>query len=547
MYRAKFISVLFTTIFSTYAFATNQNVESMYQEARHHFYTLFSSPKKMEKRSEWLLVISRFNFIANNSPNTDRGRDAVYTMGLLYKKLYGRLKIKSDRANAIKNFQRVIIKYPNSAIVDEAERQIGDMKFSENDYASAAESYLKVHRRRLKTKQLASTNIIQKKAHKRKESLTTKETGFSFTKLQKIRRYSRSGYTRIILHLSKRTAFRSQKLTNPERVFIDILGSKLSTAIPNKTSYSSGLVRSIRMGKNDKSVIRVVFDLAENSYHKVTVLPNPFRIVVDFGLNDSKRTRTVKNSITPNSVDTKVKKNKESQRSRNITIVIDPGHGGKDAGAVGSHGIKEKEVALSIAKKLRVALKNKIRCKVILTRATDRFISLDERTVIANSSDADLFVSLHANSSHNRLAKGLETYFLSPARSKDEMETAARENLLVNKTRNLAENDIAYIMTDLENTQKINDSVKLAQSTQSSMVKGVRGIYRNVEDRGVKQAMFYVLLNTSMPSILVEANFVSNRRGEKLLVNHSYQSALASSIATGIVNYIKTYQTVLMR
>jgi N-acetylmuramoyl-L-alanine amidase len=223
------------------------------------------------------------------------------------------------------------------------------------------------------------------------------------------------------------------------------------------------------------------------------------------------------------------------------TIVLDPGHGGKDPGAIGPTGLKEKDIALDIAKRLKPILESRLKCKVYLTRTTDKFLELDERTMFANSVNADLFVSIHLNASRDRRARGVETYFLSPARSKDELETAARENMMALGSQDDIENDLAYIMSDMSNTQKVNDSSALAGSIQNNMTSALRRANIPVKDKGVKQAMFYVLWRASMPSALVETGFISNREEERRFKSSQYREDIAESIAAGLSSYGREY------
>lgn len=334
-------------------------------------------------------------------------------------------------------------------------------------------------------------------------------------------------------------------LKNPGRIFIDFLDTGFSTSVPKVIRYKDGMARSLRVAKNKSSITRVVVDLAEQQvFYKVTALYNPYRIVIDIGRNNTGK--VAQKSIRPHT--SKIKKHARirpptlKKSRKNIrTIVIDPGHGGKDPGAIGPTGLKEKDVTLSIAKSLKKELEKRLNARVILTRSRDTFLELDERTVIANSFNADIFISIHVNASHNRKARGIETYFLSPARSKDELATAARENMISAKNASEVENDLTYILSDLENTSKVNDSVQLAGSIQRSTVKGMRRKHSGIKDKGVKQAMFYVLWRATMPSVLVETGFVTNRSEEKRFKSSAYKRQLAKAIADGIINYHRTY------
>ncbi len=220
------------------------------------------------------------------------------------------------------------------------------------------------------------------------------------------------------------------------------------------------------------------------------------------------------------------------------TIVIDPGHGGKDPGAIGKGGLKEKDVALDIALRLKKRLLADCKCRVLMTRSTDVFIPLEERTAYANTVDADLFISIHVNSNPRKKANGVETYFLSPARSRNESYVAARENMIQQENENEDLNDLAFILFDMQNTDKINESSRMAGIIQGSLAKKLRSSFR-IRNNGVKQAMFYVLHGARMPSILVETSFISNPGEEKLLRSADYKEEIATGIARGVADFAK--------
>lgn len=507
------------------AMAAQPSAEATYQDARQAYYALFASPKKMKLRSEWERVIRKFKRVVDTRPKHDRGRDALYTMGLLYKRLADWSGSVNDKQMATTCFNGVIARFPKSSLVDDARRHIGDIQFAGKDYAAAEASY--------RTASVSDASRASSAA--------------GLAQLTQLRSYTRDGYTRIVLTLSGKTAFNEQAIKNPDRVFVDLLDTRLSGSLPRVERFAAGPVAAIRTAHNKARVTRVVFDLrGENLNHTVSSLADPFRIVIDVGSDVKPTAATAAPPIsTPAPIATagrgpSVTPPPPGKVGAIKTIVIDAGHGGKDPGAIGPTGLKEKDVTLAIARQLQRELIRRTGAKVVLTRNSDRFIELDERTVIANSLDADLFVSIHANASRNRQARGLETYFLSPARSKDELETAARENMIAIRTSDEMENDLAYIMADLSNTQKVNDSYTLAGSVQRSMVKGLRRHYGSVKDKGVKQAMFYVLWRATMPSVLVEAGFISNPTTERNFRDRRYVQNLADAIADGVVDYSRS-------
>ncbi len=228
-----------------------------------------------------------------------------------------------------------------------------------------------------------------------------------------------------------------------------------------------------------------------------------------------------------------------------MTIVLDPGHGGKDPGAVGKKlKANEKDVNLAVALKLKQFLEKELGLKVLLTRNDDRFVSLQDRTRFANDKKADLFVSLHTNASKATASKGLETYYLATAQSSDARAVEALENEVVElfeggSYAKSKYDDLSFILTDLSQTEHLESSNMLAASVQQNMVAGTKSM-----DRGVKQANFYVLRGAFMPSILIEMGFISNPEEEQLLINQEYQERLARTIFEGIKRFKYRYDRI---
>jgi N-acetylmuramoyl-L-alanine amidase len=226
-------------------------------------------------------------------------------------------------------------------------------------------------------------------------------------------------------------------------------------------------------------------------------------------------------------------------------IVLDPGHGGKDPGAVGKKlKAKEKDVNLAVALKLKHMLENELGVRVLMTRDDDRFVSLGDRTKHANEHKADLFISIHANASKSSSSKGTETYYLATAMTSDARAVEALENQVVELYEGGASarskyDDLDFILSDLSQTEHLESSNELASNVQQNLIAGTKSY-----DRGVKQANFYVLRGAFMPSVLVELGFISNPDEERLLVNDEYQQRLARTIFEGIKRFKYRYDRI---
>jgi N-acetylmuramoyl-L-alanine amidase len=223
-------------------------------------------------------------------------------------------------------------------------------------------------------------------------------------------------------------------------------------------------------------------------------------------------------------------------------IVIDAGHGGHDPGTIGRRGLQEKELVLDVALRLDRLVRQELGAEVVLTRSTDVFIPLEERTGVANSRGADLFLSIHANASRNARARGIETYFLNFARTSHAEEVAARENAISPATLKDLQNLVKAIATN----SKIDESRDFAAAVHESMVAGVRREHE-VPDRGVHTAPFYVLIGANMPAVLAEIAFVSNPVDEKRLRSPEYREVLARSLLRGVRTYLEALNRTQMR
>ena len=201
-------------------------------------------------------------------------------------------------------------------------------------------------------------------------------------------------------------------------------------------------------------------------------------------------------------------------------------------------------MVLALAKKLAQKIRSELACAAVLTRETDKYLTLEERTAIANTKNADLFISIHTNSARDKRAYGLETFFLNLATDDEAIRVAAFENATSEK--NIS--DLQTILTDLMQNAKINESSRLAAHVQSELSGHMKKTYSKIKSKGVKQAPFYVLLGAQMPAILIETSFISNPRECKRLMDPRYQDKLCEGIVRGIKAYIKeTNPTALLK
>lgn len=371
-----------------------------------------------------------------------------------------------------------------------------------------------------------------------------------------IRYFSDQDYTRIVIDLSNNAEYSSHwlkadaALHKPPRLTIDINNSILGSNVSRNLSIKDGLLSAVRLGYHPQEKrTRIVLDSENVKDFTVFQMSSPSRIVVD--VFSSKRNEEVKrpviasNTQTANRPSTDMKTKRPDDLPKDITlgaalglkirtIVIDPGHGGKDPGAV-YNGLKEKDIVLEISKYLYEYLKADSDLNIHLTRDRDIFIPLEERTAIANKLKADIFVSIHANAAKNKAATGLETFVFNVTNDRAALEVAALENQATTKSIS----DLQGILKDILKYSKLEESVSLAGSVQSCLVKSVNATSK--QNLGVKQAPFYVLVGATMPAILVETGFLSNNGDASKLKSSAYRKKVAKGIYDGIKEYISKY------
>jgi len=228
----------------------------------------------------------------------------------------------------------------------------------------------------------------------------------------------------------------------------------------------------------------------------------------------------------------------EKEVKPRTVVIIDPGHGGEDLGAVGVDGILEKDIALDISKELAELIKDGLRADAVLTRDKDQVLSLEERTNFANTKNADLLISVHANASELRNARGIETYYLDNTDDQASLKLAERENKVANK----ATDDVSFIISDFIQNVKLDDSISLAHHLQDSLHHVVSRYYKEVKNLGVKKAPFYVLVGAHMPCALVEVSFIDHPLDGKRLKEKRYRKLIAQGLYQGVRDYFQSRQ-----
>jgi len=529
--------------------------DTLFYEAKKSYYHLLSFPEQQEDRNNWLRVVARYEALLEQYPDFAHADDALNTLASLRLDMYRKFGRPPDLSSALSGYRRLWVDHPTSRYAEWALFVSGELLFRyAKAYAQADQHYRKLisqypnskwsDKAKLCLKELAS--FLPKTAGK--GTSRTEADGISALKLVKNLRYwSNPTYTRVVLDVEGPVNYKQDVLRDPDRLYIDLEDSRISPSLKDPVvPINDGLLKRARIGQNQPDTVRVVLDMDSISQNKIFALDDPYRLVIDImaekapaeGAGDSVSEARQLKARTAGDISI------ARQLGLGVeTIVIDPGHGGKDPGAVGPSGILEKDITLDVAIRLKPIIEKQLGCKVILTRDSDVFVPLEERTAVANMSEADLFVSIHANAHRKPTVSGVETFCLNFASSEEAAITAARENQTSLKTVS----DLQTILTDLLLTSKLDESNDLAASVQHSLVTGLGSRFGEVTDLGVKEAPFYVLIGAQMPSILVEIGFITNSGEERRLRASTYRQQVAQHIVDGLKQYIEATRYASLR
>lgn len=353
--------------------------------------------------------------------------------------------------------------------------------------------------------------------------------------LEHVTHVSAADYTRIILSLSEKARHKvflmpAETSKNvPARLVVDFEMARKGPRAPASLFIHDGLLKQVRAGQFSLTTTRVVLDIERIDDYKTFVLHNPYRLIID-----------VRGRVKRKAPSSSVAKPRKQEQP--LVIMIDPGHGGKDPGAIGEGRISEKDIVLAISKRLGRKLAGRLPVEVLYTRTADVFVPLEERIARANAAKADLFVSIHANASANVELQGVETYYLNNTNDRATIRLAALENGIrpggVSKTDGLT--GLSYLLSDLIQSGKEEDSIALARHLQEAVVTRAKEHYPAVRSLGVKKGPFYVLVGAHMPCVLVETAFITHRVEGRYLAEPRYQETLAEGLFLGIARFLRT-------
>jgi N-acetylmuramoyl-L-alanine amidase len=602
-------------------------------------------------------AIQQYEFLRREYPGSKFRFDALFRIGEIYK------DDLHDNARGNATFEEFLRRYPRNQFAEAAQQALARPTQPQANLRARATN--RIADKNSKPPESSSDsdsdsdNVAQNNLLKETEAVGS-DSGKP-SRVIGIRHWSTPDYTRVAIDLEQGVKFESQRIDHPDRVFFDLLNTRLDSELAGKSfDVSDGLLKDIRTAQFKTGRTRVVLDLDELSEFDASLLSNPPRLIIDIHNKSARSGRSqhdpddrspvikqaagedksaarnapdlgegddelvaktalakpvrrnavvinngVKKTIVdadddeplvkdpavkdketvakldsrdvelgkvkPASVNTissalappdNTRSGTASSKRRTSTtdlgvreaqptasgdrsliralglkigkIVIDPGHGGHDTGTIGPNGLEEKDLVLDVSRRLGKLLQTRLGAEVIYTRRDDTFIPLETRTAIANQEAADLFVSVHANSSHDPDARGVETYYLNFTSSPDALEVAARENAVSEKSIH----ELQDLVKKIALKEKIEESQEFAADVQRSLHSGLAAKNPGVRDRGVKKAPFIVLIGANMPSILAEISFVSNPGDERRLETADYRQKIAESLYRGIAKYV---------
>jgi N-acetylmuramoyl-L-alanine amidase len=349
-----------------------------------------------------------------------------------------------------------------------------------------------------------------------------------------LRVWSTQEKTRLVLDLDRQIQPTERRVPNLEQVVISLPNASMSQSAKTKADNGS-LPPLFTVTQTEGPTVSVSFSLGGLRAYKQFTLSNPHRLVIDVvPLNESPSAPPTEDQATAQPPADLPAQPIVPPSKGHTTIVIDPGHGGKDMGAKGLRHTEEKDITLKVGLSLRDLLSKQPNLRVLMTRDRDVFVELEERAKFANSHNADLFVSIHVNSHPSHHVKGVEIYHFGEAKDQRALEVAAREN---GTPLNSTGVGWEYLVADLLTTKKIESSLDLAWTAKESLIAHMSRRY-SIHDHGVKTAPFYVLRFTTMPSILAEIAFISNPDEERLLRQPAYLNDVALSLYKGITSFL---------
>jgi N-acetylmuramoyl-L-alanine amidase len=504
----------------------------------------------------------------------------------------------ADYAGAARTYKDFLKRFPRSPRKREAQEGVAELALLENNTKPSPEKD-----KTTSDPAIAEATLPRDESSDILPSSSAAPRSPGIPRLRRIRSAVTEDSTRVTIDLEDVVHYNSGRLEKPERIFFDLREARLPSEVAREVARENAnvdgdVLTAIRVAQNHAGVVRIVLNVNRVKEYVASVSQNPPQLLIDLykkqpppailkiarashnssniheavdlsrssasnlepevgGKNDTlvrtsqpgaplKVSKTSMPALDQPAIAPQPTRDGQSTLTRALglkigRIVIDAGHGGHDTGTIGPTGLMEKDLCLDVALRLGKIIKQRLPgAEVVFTRSDDSFIPLEERTAIANEAHADLFISIHANSSQDHGARGIETYYLNLKGSPEAMEVAARENAVAN----VGIHDLEDLVKKIARNEKIDESREFAEDIQSSLSQRVQKANKTVKNRGVRKAPFVVLIGADMPSILTEISFLSNPADEQLLKQPENRQRVAEGLYQGVASYLQSLNSV---
>jgi len=534
-----------------------------------------------------------YRFLLREYPTTRHAPDAMLVCAKLQRDQL------ADYAGATQTYKDFLKRFPRSPRKREAQEGVAELALVENNSEPAPDK----NKDKVISDAAISEAALPKDESTDALTPSSTPRSVGIPRLRRIRSAVTEDATRVTIDLEDVVHYNSGRLENPERIFFDLREARLSSEVAREVARENSdvdgdVLTAIRVAQNHASVVRIVLNVNRVKEYVASISENPPQLLIDLyrkqpppailkiarashnssnihnttdlrgaaaghiesdsdGKSDTlvrtpqpaatlKVSRNSKSDLDQPAVAPQPTHDGQSTLTRALglkigRIVIDAGHGGHDTGTIGPTGLMEKDLCLDVALRLGKIIKQRLPgAEVVFTRSDDSFIPLEERTAIANEAHADLFISIHANSSQDHGARGIETYYLNLKGSPEAMEVAARENAVAN----VGIHDLEDLVKKIARNEKIDESREFAEDIQASLSQRVQKANKTVKNRGVRKAPFVVLIGADMPSILTEISFLSNPADEQLLKQPENRQRVAEGLYQGVASYLQSLNSV---
>ena len=540
------------------ALADAQRALQLYEEANATLKEIQAGGGRAHQREPWEKLVRSLEAVVKEDPGGSRVPAARFRMGVAMQELGRRSFRRSDYESAVKYYLEVVAKHPRHVLADDALLAVAHIQAERLSSTGAAREALNrlikeypggdmAPEARAMLKDLDTDRAVVAGSPASGAGVPPPESRSPAppSQIYQISWVADNDTATITIDLSRTTSWRYQYIPpdaasgRPPRLYVEFDDARPDEPVRPGATISGAMFTRVRLEQPTSSRCRVVLDFTSLRRYRVTALEKPSRIVVEASRTDAglprgllAETRSISEPVREGNTPARPPVNLAEQLGLTVkTIMIDPGHGGRDPGTV-HNGIVERATVLKVANLLAERLR-KQGFTVLMTRTKDEFVSLDRRTELANEKKADLFISIHINANNDSRVCGFETYYLDYARTSSASAVSTRENAASGKSLN----EIQSILTDLVGHSKTQESLSLATLIQENALSSLRKKNFTAFDNGVRSALFLVLIGAQMPAVLLELGYCSNPEEAKRLNSDAYLASMADGIVQGIRAY----------